>query len=247
MNKEVNGTPEKHSTKNSQLFPLLIGQGKLARHLHHYFHLTEFPHKHFDNARDLAQPEFHRKIREVNSVWVLTTDQSIASVMENIKVEMIKLDLNPANYTWIHSSAATEIAGTITFHPLMTFGPELYSLEQYQAIPFALISNEEVNFPLSNKTFKIESQQRSFYHACAVMMSNLPILLWSLTSTEAKQKLALDPQIFHPILKQTLDNFLKNGESALTGPIARNDQKTIAQNLAAISNTPLLTIYEAFL
>jgi len=236
---------------NTQLFPLLIGKGKLARHLHHYFHLVESPHKHFDDARDLSDPDLYRKIREVNSIWILTSDQSIESVANELKSRMIKEDINPSAYTWIHSSAATAIPGMYTFHPLMTFANELYSLEQYQSVPFAIISEKaeelRAKFPLPNTNFTIPGDQRAFYHATAVMMSNLPILLWSLTSKEAKKKLSLDPSIFHPILKQTLENFIQQGESALTGPIARADHATIEKNLTAISNTPLLKIYEAFL
>jgi hypothetical protein len=237
--------------ENSPLFPILIGQGKLARHLHHYLHLITVPHKHFDDARDLAEPDLYRKIREVNAIWILTSDQSIEPVMNELKSEMIKQDINPSAYTWIHSSAATTIAGMHTFHPLMTFSEDLYTLEQYQAIPFALISPDaktlSLKFPLPNTTFTIPVEQAPFYHATAVMMSNLPILLWSLTSAEAKKKLSLDPQVFNPILNQTLENFLKNGDAALTGPIARNDIATIEKNLSAISNTPLSKIYEVFL
>ena len=236
---------------STQLFPILIGQGKLARHLHHYFHLVESPHKHFDDARDLNAPDLYRKIREVNSIWILTSDQSIEPVMNELKSQMIKQDINPARYTWIHSSAATSITGMHTFHPLMTFSEDLYSLEQYKAIAFAIISDQpEVlshRFPLPNPSFIISEEHRAFYHASAVMMSNLPILLWSLTSKEAQDRLSLDPQVFHPILKQTLENFLKQGERALTGPIARRDHGTIEKNLAAIAHTPLSEIYKSFL
>jgi len=242
---------DSRSAVNSQLFPILIGKGKLARHLHHYFHLAEFSHKHFDDARDLSNPDLYRKTREVNSIWILTSDKSIEAVANALKSEMIKRDLNPSNYTWIHSSAATSIESMHTFHPLMTFGEDLYSLEQYKAVPLAVISPKAdelaSRLALPNPQFIIPNEQRAFYHASAVMMSNLPILLWSLVSSEAKKKLSLDPSIFHPILKQTLENFISQGESALTGPIARKDQASIEKNLAAIAGTPLSAIYQAFL
>ena len=233
------------------LMPLLVGKGKLARHLHHYFHLIKYPHKHFDDARDLENPELYRKIKDVNSIWILTSDQSIESVFQKIQKEMITRDINPENYTFIHSSAATEVREMHTLHPLMTFGPELYTLEQYQKIPFAVISSDadtiSETFTISNPRFQIFSAQRALYHAYAVMMSNLPILLWSLTSEETKKRLAIPPQIFDPILKQTLENFLQNRGTALTGPIARNDTGTIEKNLKALGNSPLTEIYQAFL
>jgi len=239
------------SEGGSPLFPLLVGHGKLARHLHHYFHLIDFKHKHFDNARDLTHPELYRKNREVNAIWILTSDQSIESVARSIREEMISQDINPEKYTFIHSSAATEIRDMHTLHPLMTFGPELYTLEQYQKIPFAIISSDietiDEGFTVPNPRFQIFSAQRALYHAYAVMMSNLPILLWSLTGEEAKRRLALPVKTFHPILEQTLSNFLHHQGAALTGPIARNDTLTIQKNLKALGDSPLTEIYQSFL
>lgn len=246
----------KNETANTPLVPLLIGKSKLSRHLHHYFHLLQntsapFLHKHYDDARDLTQPDLFRKIREVNAIWILTSDQSIEGVFNELKNEMKKRDLNPEDYTFLHSSAATEIRGMHTLHPLMTFGPELYTLEQYQKIPFAIISSEAdelmENFRLSNPRFQIFSAQRALYHAYAVMMSNLPILLWTLTSGEIKKRLALPVDVFHPILKQTLENFVHLDSSALTGPIVRKDTATIQKNLKALGESPLTEIYQSFL
>jgi hypothetical protein len=239
------------SGASAPLIPLLLGKGKLARHLHHYFHLSHFPHKHFEDARDLTNPELMRKIREVNAIWILTSDQSIESVYRSLQEEMQKADCNPDHYTFIHSSAASEIKGMHTIHPLMTFGPELYTLEQYQKIPFAMISSDSdelsESFTVPNPRFQVFSAQRALYHAYAVMMSNLPILLWSLSSKEAKNRLGLPPEIFDPILKQTLDNFLQHRSSALTGPIVRNDTTTVQKNLKALGSSPLVEIYQSFL
>ncbi len=241
----------KTTAAEAPIVPLLIGKGKLARHLHHYFHLIEYPHKHYDDARNLIEPDLYRKISEVNAIWILTSDQSIDSVFQALKIEMIKRDLDPEKYTFIHSSAATEIRDMHTLHPLMTFGPELYTLEQYQKIPFAVISSDaetlSENFTLTNPRFQIFSAQRALYHAYAVMMSNLPILLWSLTTAEAKQRIALSPDTFHPILKQTVENFIHSSNAALTGPIARNDTATIEKNLKALGKSPLTEIYQSFL
>ena len=237
-------------SSSTPLIPILIGKGKLALHLHHYFHLIDFNHKHFDDARDLTNPELFRKIKGVNSIWILTTDRSIPEVFQKIKNEMSKYDLNPDHYTFIHSSAASEIEGMQTLHPLMTFTDQLYQLEQYLEIPFAWIGNKIEAFDqikLPNKIFQIPAKDRSIYHAYAVMMSNLPILLWSLTTHEAKSKLNLENELYDPILKQTLQNFLSKRGSALTGPISRKDSETINKNLSALIESPLGKIYQTFL
>jgi hypothetical protein len=236
-------------------FPLLLGRGKLARHLHHYLHLIDFPHKHYDqslrgSSSEIATPELDRKLLACNVIWLMVSDQAIAPVLATIQKRITELGGNLSNYTFLHSSAATEVKGMQTFHPLMTFGPELYAREQYEAIPFASFQGESekpIGFPfVKNPHFEIPSEKRAFYHACAVMMSNLPVLLWSKVAKEFQSQTRASAEIFEPILKQTLSNFLTLGEKALTGPIARNDQATIQKNLASLEGTPLFSIYQAF-
>ena len=244
------------SVEKTPIVPILIGKSKLARHLRHYFRLLEsketgFKHKHFDDARDLTNPDLYRKIKGVNTLWILTNDQSIESVFTKIKKEMVRYDLNPDHYTFIHSSAASTIKGMQTIHPLMTFGENFYSFEQYQNIPFAVISEEAETLsnrlPFSNPHFVVSPKNQALYHAYAVLISNIPILLWSLTANEAKENLFLDPHVFDPILKQTVENFIQDRGDALTGPIARKDHATIEKNLTALGNTPLSGIYKTFL
>lgn len=229
-----------------KIIPLLLGNGKLAKHLHYYFHLLNLPHKHFENARDLESPELLRKLEGVNAVWILTSDRSIAEIKVKLEAQSKKIT---ENHLWIHSSAATDVEGMITLHPLMTFGQDLYSLEQYQKIPFAIIGPENIEnlVPFQNPIFFISPEQRALYHAYAVAMSNLPILLWSMTTEMAKLNLNLDAATFDPILNQTLANYTHHRKSALTGPIARNDQVTIDKNLNALQGSALAKIYESFL
>jgi len=258
MMNETNGTQHGGLQRNPsgselKLKPLLLGNGRLAKHLHHYFHLLDLPHSHFENARDLDSAELHRKLENVNAIWILTSDRSIADVKNKLESVIAGFANKQSHYTWIHSSAATDVEGMITLHPLMTFGPELYSLEQYERIPFAVIDNgTEIRdmLPFSNPTFTIASEQRALYHAFAVMMSNLPVMLWSLASEHSNRELGLSPHVYAPILKQTLDNFLSQGAKALTGPIARGDQTTIDKNLTAlrgVDQIQLAQIYESFL
>lgn len=260
MMNDTHGTQHSDLQRNPagsalKLKPLLLGNGRLAKHLRHYFQLLDIPHDYFENARNLSSPELHRKLKESNAIWILTSDRAIAEIKTALEKEIT------GTYTWIHSSAATEIEGMITLHPLMTFGPELYSLEQYQQIPFAVMGAEtdavtKAENPLHpilslpNTSFTIAREQRALYHAFAVMMSNLPVLLWSLTSEHANRELGLSPEVYAPILKQTLNNFLNLGANALTGPIARKDQLTIDKNLTALSGVnqlQLTRIYESFL
>ena len=242
------------NSPSADFYPLLLGRGKLAQHLHHYLHLIEFPHKHYDQSlrgspAEIASPELDRKLLACPVIWILVSDSGLAPVLKAVQQRIQELGQDPSRYTFIHSSAATEVAGMQTFHPLMTFGPELYSREVYEKIPFATFEGEAktpVAFPFQNPHFVIPAEKRAFYHACAVMMSNLPILLWSKVAHEFQSQTLASAEIFEPILKQTLSNFIAFGEKALTGPIARKDQATIQKNLASLEGTPLYSIYQAF-
>jgi predicted short-subunit dehydrogenase-like oxidoreductase (DUF2520 family) len=43
------------------------------------------------------------------------------------------------------------------------------------------------------------------------------------------------PQLVRPLLSAALDNVLRMGDEALTGPVARGDARTVAAHLAALS------------
>jgi|GEM_PF-1115405 len=263
--------PEK--TPQTLFPPLLLGRGRLARHLHHYFHLIDFPHKHFDHSLrgdwaagsdDVLVPEalaeLDRKLLACPTIWILVSDSAIASVRDQVVARLRTLGRDPNEKTFIHSSAATPVGGMRTVHPLMTFGEELYSREVYERIPLVTFSDEgapslsssspsspELPLPTQNPRLTLPASRRALYHACAVMMSNFPILLWSEVTRLANRELAASPSLFDPILKQTLDNFTRLRERALTGPIVRGDRATIEKNLAAIEGTPLHSLYHTFL
>jgi len=248
----------------SPLPSLILGNGRLAHHLHHYFHLIDFPHKHFDHSlrgelKSLppeALAELDRKLLACPTIWILVSDSAIAEVRDRVIDRLRALGCDPSERILIHSSAATQVEGMRTIHPLMTFGEALYSRETYERIPLITFSGEDSSprspspslpLPQQNPHFTLPASRRALYHACAVMMSNFPILLWSEVTRLAKQELAADAAIFDPILKQTLENFTQLRERALTGPIARGDRATIEKNLAAIEGTPLFGLYHAFL
>ena len=47
-------------------------------------------------------------------------------------------------------------------------------------------------------------------------------------------------------LEQVTENFIRDPESALTGPLVRNDAGTIARNLGSLDDNPLQHVYRAF-
>ena len=241
--------------------PLFIGRGKLARHLQHYFNLTKRSYDSWDDARDLDHPGFLQNLSRCNAVWILVTDRAIpmvhAQILELIQKQIPSMPIPP----FIHSSGANELPGMITLHPLMTFGPALYSLEQYESIPFTRFKEECDFAPVSflnflkeipNPKYELRMEQRGFYHASCVMMSNFPQILWNTVSQATQQSMNVPSSAFEPILKQSLNNFFIHGPHALTGPLARGDHTTQQKNLTSLLDSPpqgpsLAKLYLAFI
>ncbi len=153
----------------------------------------------------------------------------------------------------IHSSAATNLPHALTLHPLMSFGPEVYPLHQYESFPVAVIEEELQKAPefealitshFKNTILKIKKHDRARYHLNCSMISNLSVLLWS---AAMKAGPGLDPELFSPILGQTLKNFIQMKDAALTGPLARGDKSTLDQHLRILEGSPESGLYRAFM
>jgi predicted short-subunit dehydrogenase-like oxidoreductase (DUF2520 family) len=228
--------------------PLLVGQGKLAKHLSFYLTQKSIPFKHWPNARDLSSPELKKLLKEVSLVWILVSDRAIAEVSSRLK------EIAP-ELTYLHASAATEVKNTLTLHPLQTIGPDLYSLSIYEKTPFVFIREEWIAHldlketllqSFSNPTFEIKNENRTLYHAYCVMVANFPQMLWGTIFDEAKNKLDQDSNLFGPLLAQAAQNFLSHGKDALTGPLVRGDQATLQKHESVLAGSPLLPIYQNF-
>ena len=79
-----------------------------------------------------------------------------------------------------------------------------------------------------------------------VMAGNFSQILWKGVSDRFEQQLGLPTETLHPYLKQLATNFSQSPETALTGPLARNDMPTIERNLNALNNDPMQDLYRAF-
>lgn len=152
-----------------------------------------------------------------------------------------------------HTSGATPLsallhAGVPAFglHPLQTFAHGEARLEGAGAAvagtsPEALALATELAERLGMRPFEIDDSGRAAYHAAASVASNFLVTLEAaaeaiaagagLAREEARALLA-------PLVRQTADNVAALGpEDALSGPIARGDEATVAAQRAAVAET----------
>ena len=228
----------------------IVGGGRLARHFSHYFQLLEIPHCCWTRDRGSSfntfdLPDAELRLRET----IAGADHVLLLVSDNAIGIMLKQYPFLHEKRLIHCSGALSFPGVVGAHPLMTFADDLYALEIYQSVPFMLETGHSFAdlFPrLSNPAFAINVKDKARYHAMCVMAGNFSQILWKGVSDRFEQQLGLPTETLHPYLKQLATNFSQSPETALTGPLARNDTPTIERNLNALNNDPMQDLYRAF-
>lgn len=152
--------------------------------------------------------------------------------------------------TVIHCSGSLVTKHAQGFHPHYNFTDRLYSQEKYESIPFIIEkgsnSFQELFPDLPNPSFEIKKNQRALYHALSVMSGNFPTILWQAANQIYTKKLKLPENFFVPYIQNCVDQFMEDPENALTGPLVRNDKKTIQKNITALKGTSLDAIYKTF-
>ena len=229
----------------------IVGGGRLARHFSQYFQLLEIPHTRWARDRHSAFNTFELRdaeqrlretVRKADHVLLLVSDNAIGAVLKEYPFLYEK--------QLIHCSGALCFPGITGAHPLMTFADKLYGLDTYQSVPFMIEAGHSFNdlFPdLPNPHFSIKVEDKARYHAMCVMAGNFSQILWKSVSDRFEQQLELPAGTLQPYLKQVTDNFINSPETALTGPLPRNDQQTIMRNLQALDGDPLQDLYNAFI
>jgi predicted short-subunit dehydrogenase-like oxidoreductase (DUF2520 family) len=134
-------------------------------------------------------------------------------------------------------------------HPLMSFNHTSYTLDKYQSIPF-VIDETAPDFTdllpgLSNQHARIATAHKAKYHALCVLSGNFSVMLWQKLMTNLEQ-LNLPKSFSYAYLQQLTENLMNSSQTALTGPLVRNDQITIDKNLAALEEDPFKEVYESF-
>lgn len=219
---------------------LIIGHGRLAKHLTHWCTLLQKFVHHW--TRNDNKP---LSLQNIDYIWLAISDNALVPFYQ----ETLKPLLSGQKV--VHFSGTVHHSDMISAHPLMTFSHELYDLATYNKIYFGVTGAESLTEALpgfTNPFFKLRAEDKPLYHALCVASGNLPQLLWSETQPQFAD-LKVPPEAVKVFLEQSLTNFFSQGSQAVTGPIVRKDTTTIAKNLSALEkvNLKLKNIYQSFL
>lgn len=229
----------KATKKFSTVHYLIIGSGRVARHLGHYFNSLNINYDSWDRSQDPLA--IHAKIAKATHVLLGIRDGAIEAFYQKY--------LQGLDKTVIHFSGALEVEGVNGAHPLMTFGESLYETEFYQKIHFVITgpnSLSELLPGLPNPYSSVRAEDKAKYHALCVMGGNFVTLLIAKMLQEFTL-LEIPKEAAHLYLEKVLENTLSNPETALTGPLVRRDVQTVESNLRALKQDSYDEIYRAFL
>jgi predicted short-subunit dehydrogenase-like oxidoreductase (DUF2520 family) len=144
-----------------------------------------------------------------------------------------------------HCSGATPLS-TLTpheafsLHPLMTVtaagGPFAGAGAAIAgSTPRALEAARALAASLQMHPFEVADADRTAYHAAASIASNFLITLEAAAERMADTA-GTDRAVLVPLVRQTVENWATLGpQRALTGPVARGDEATVARQRAAIA------------
>lgn len=142
-----------------------------------------------------------------------------------------------------HFSGATPLAPlapheALGIHPLTTVMADTSFAGVPAAVagstPRALAVAVSLAHILRMRPFEIADSDRAAYHAAASIASNFLVTLESFAADLAATA-GVPPAALEPLVQATVANWQRHGSGALTGPIARGDDGTVARQRAAVA------------
>lgn len=141
---------------------------------------------------------------------------------------------------------------TLALHPAMTFTGTAEDLPRLQGCPMAITAAEAflpvaaaLAVELGGDAFVLPEGDRELYHAALAHGANHLVVLVH-QAREALARIGVqDPgATLRPLLEAALDNALRHGATALTGPVVRGDAGTVAAHLAALDEADDTAVLE---
>lgn len=171
--------------------------------------------------------------------------QSVADEAPDVRGKLF-FHTSGADPSTVLSPLEVKGASIGSLHPLQTF-PDIESA--IDVLPDTSIfiegddrAREALRFlgeNLGAKVYVVAAEDKIYYHLAAVFVCNLLSALMQ-AGEGVMKRIDIDFEPFIPIICATMKNIETKGPvGALTGPIVRGDDKTVASHLEAMSDMPL--------
>lgn len=142
----------------------------------------------------------------------------------------------------------------VALHPVMTFTGRAEDVQRVNACSVGVTAadddeiawhvGEALVVEMSAEPVRVPEAARPLYHAALAHGANHLITLVADCADLLRGAGIQDAErMLGPLLSAALDNALRHGDRALTGPVARGDAGTVAKHLAVLSDTEALPAY----
>ena len=136
----------------------------------------------------------------------------------------------------------------LALHPAMTLTGTSLDADRLSGAPFAVTSAQPLRMAaealvveMGGEPIWIPEEARPVYHAALAHSANHLITLVA-SGMEMLTEAGVDTpgRLLTPLLQASLDNALRMGYHALTGPVVRGDASTVAAHVAVLADDPQL-------
>lgn len=130
----------------------------------------------------------------------------------------------------------------LALHPAMTFTGSAVDVQRLAGCSFGVTAPEELRLAAEALVIEmggepewIAEEARPLYHAALALGANhLVTLVAQSMELLTKAGVAAPDRMLGPLLGAALDNALRSGDAALTGPVARGDAGTVAAHVGEL-------------
>jgi predicted short-subunit dehydrogenase-like oxidoreductase (DUF2520 family) len=175
-------------------------------------------------------------------------DDALATIVENLPVRpgQIVAHTSGAHGAAVLAPAVTRGARPLALHPAMTFAGGPADLDRLRkGISFGLTAPADVR-PAAEALVRdlggtpewIPEERRALYHAALAHGANHLVTLVNDALDRLREAGVTQPErVLDPLLHAALDNTLRLGDAALTGPVSRGDVGTVRGHVAVLTAT----------
>jgi len=188
----------------------------------------------------------------VDLVVIAVPDDALAGLVAglveagSIRPGQIVAHTSGAHGVGVLAPAVAAGAHPFALHPAMTFTGQSGDLDRLEeGISFGVTAPEALR-PLATRLVAdlggtpewVPEEARPLYHAALAHGANHLVTLVNEAMDRLRDAGVVHPErVLAPLLRASLENTLRYGDAALTGPVSRGDAGTIARHLATLRST----------
>jgi predicted short-subunit dehydrogenase-like oxidoreductase (DUF2520 family) len=192
-------------------------------------------------------------VRRADLVLLALPDDALAGMVrglvatESLRPGQIVVHTSGAQGIGVLAPAAGAGALPLALHPVMTFTGREEDLERLAACSIGVTAaaddeaawnvGEALAVEMGAEPVRIPDSARALYHAALTHGANHLMTLVA-DCAEVLRMAGIGPseRLVAPLLSAALDNVLRHGDRALTGPVARGDVGTVRKHLEVLAD-----------